>query len=152
MRGIHFLQDRKGRVHVRFNGVLAQQGRTEGVDGGNAGGGQLFANLPQTLPFWFGQRLGEPVGQPLGDALAHFRRGLLGKRDGQHLAHADVGMLEQQLDIALDERCGLAGAGTGGDRDIALAVEGHALDWRQGDSALHDCKARTRWGSRRQLC
>ena len=102
LRGIYALQDGEGRVHIGFNGILAQQGRAEGVDGGNPRRGQVCADLPQALPLWFGQVLVEGVGQPPSYALAHLRRGLLGKGDGQHLAHADLGMQAQQLDVALD--------------------------------------------------
>ncbi len=102
LRGIYSLQDREGRVHIRFNGILAQQGRAEGGADRTPRRGQACAEVPQALPLWFGQVLVEGVGQPPSYALAHLRRGLLGKGDGQHLAHANLGMQAQQLDVAFD--------------------------------------------------
>jgi hypothetical protein len=153
---LHFFEDGETGVDRRLHRKFAQQGGTEGVNGGDAGGGEVFVDGDQTAPFLRVGVADEGGAQPFGDPLAHFGGRFLGEGNGQHVAHADFGVGAQQLDIALDQGGGLARAGTGGDGDIALAVERFLLGRGEGIFADHDSlpsrsRVRIRRWSRRQV-
>ncbi len=111
----------KPRVQPRRDGVRGEQPPAEAVDRGDR------SRLPGARRRLQPRAAGDVVGirgaarQLDANPPPHLGRGLLGEREGEDPLRLDPVVVDG-LAVALDEHPGLAGAGTGLEEDVAVAI------------------------------
>jgi len=123
--GLHLVENGKARVEARLDGMSAQQGGAEAMDGADAGA--LHRGDKAGLA---GARAGRARAALEGQThpFAHFAGRLFGKGDGQDGGEGiGIAASVEQPDVPLDQHAGLATTGPGGDHQAPVVLDGGAL-------------------------
>lgn len=125
--GLGFIKDVELRVEAQFVEMFARELQTEAVQRADVRGIQQGELLRE--PFVVRLR-GLALQQFGAQPLTHFRGGGFGERHHQDVFHRNV-RLENQAQAARDECMRLARARAGDHEQIARAIDGSGLLWRE---------------------
>ena len=121
-----FVEHRKIRIDAGGHGKFPQDTGAEGVDGGDLGGIQALSQVQKAgAGFGIIDRF-QPAADHARHPLGHLCRRFFGEGNRQHVAHIHL-LFQDELEIALDQNGGLAGAGPGGDGNVPVGAQGQLL-------------------------